>query len=287
MQGRVGIVGYGYVGKAFAGMFDDQEGRYEVVIKDRESLKIEGRLELPQFSVGDEADINSCDLGVIAVPTPSLPDGGCDTSIVESVLDWLETPVILIKSTIKPGTTDKLKAKYPTKHIVFSPEYVGEGRYYVTERMDFQTQMKKCPFLICGGSPEDCALVFNILVPLLGPEKNYYQCSALEAELVKYMENTYFGVKITFAQEMYDIVKAHGADWYKVWQGWALDPRVDIMHTAVFPNSRGFSGKCLPKDLNALVDSSIDHGYRPDFLIEMLKSNARFNSNEPIRSKKI
>lgn len=290
----IGIVGYGYVGKAFARMFDDQVGRYNQVeifdpfIKDpqdaiNQSLPANQCLYTKE-EVGKEM-INNCDVGVICVPTPSTDDGGCDTSIVEEVVGWLETPVILIKSTVKPGTVDRLTKLYPNKKIVFSPEYVGEGRYFVTQRMDFQTDMKKCPFLICGGKPDACAMVFDALVPLLGPEKTYYECPALEAELIKYMENTYFAAKITFAQEMYEIVKAHGADWYKVWQGWALDPRVDIMHTAVFPDARGFSGKCLPKDTNALVLSSMDHGYTPSYLIEMLNSNHRFRPDEPIRVK--
>lgn len=289
----IGIVGFGYVGKAFAKQFDDQVGRYnDIKIYDPFLKRAEIQPTLPENQQFYEFDttgyiaINSCDVGVVCVPTPStFEDGSCDTSIVEEVVSWLDTPVILIKSTIKPGTIDKLKEKYPNKKIVFSPEYVGEGRYFVTPRMDFQTDMKKCPFFIAGGEPDAVAMVFDALVPLLGPEKTYYQCSGLEAELIKYMENTYFGVKITFAQEMYEIVKAHGADWYKVWQGWALDPRVDIMHTAVFPDARGFSGKCLPKDLNALVKSSIDHGYNPKFLIEMLKSNSRFRPDEPIRVK--
>ena len=141
--------------------------------------------------------------------------------------------------------------------------------------------------MICGGEKEYCSEIFDILVPLLGAEKIYYQCSGMEAELIKYMENTYFGVKITFAQEMYEICKTFGADWYKVWQGWALDPRVDVMHTAVFKNARGFSGKCLPKDLNALVSTSINKGYRPLMLSAMLQSNSTFRKEEPVRAKNI
>lgn len=298
---RIGIVGYGYVGKAFVDMLADKSG-YEVWIINRSPIDAK---ELPKnaFFAGTTEDedakkqINSCDLGVVCVPTPSKADGSCDTTIVKDVVGWLETPVILIKSTISPGTTDELKGKIADvdydlggetvtyKRVVFSPEYVGEGKYYVTPRMDFQTAMIKTPFFICGGDEKDCTYVFDLLVPVLGPEKTYYQCTALEAELIKYMENTYFGVKITFAQEMYQICQAFGANWYKVWQGWGLDPRVDIMHTAVFPESRGFSGKCLPKDLNALVKASMDKGYKPTMLNAMLESNAQFRPDEPVRVK--
>lgn len=282
----IGIVGYGYVGRAFARMFDDQAGRYEVQIHDPYVKWDQEKLPSHQHGNATREAINKCDMAVVCVPTPSTDDGGCDTSIVESCVDWLETPVILIKSTIKPGTTDQLVEKYKgEKLVVFSPEYVGEGKYHVTPRMDFQTNMKACPFVILGGTDEASNKVLDLLIPLLGPEKDYFKCTAKEAEVIKYMENTYFAVKITFAQEMYDICKAMGVDWHRVRSGWGKDPRVDVMHTAVFPDARGFSGKCLPKDTNALVKSSIEAGYSPSFLIEMLKSNHRFNPSEPVRVK--
>ena len=55
-----------------------------------------------------------------------LPDGNCDTSIVESIFEWIKTPLVIIRSTVKPGTTEKLAKKYPKLHIVFQPEYIGE-----------------------------------------------------------------------------------------------------------------------------------------------------------------
>lgn len=284
MSKKIAIIGYGYVGRAFAKMV---ARRYETWIINRSPIDAK---ELPHGAsfAGTSDDPNAwelikgVDLAVIAVPTPSNPDGSCDTSIVEETVRKCDAGVILIKSTVAPGTTDRLM-KTTGLSIVFSPEYVGEGNYYVTPRMDFQTDMVKTPFFICGGDDADCNRVFDLLIPILGPEKSYYKCSALEAEIIKYMENTYFGVKISFAQEMYDICQAFGADWYKVWQGWALDPRVDVMHTAVFPNNRGFSGKCLPKDLNALVKASSEKGFVPGFLLAMLRKNAQVRKSEPVR----
>uniref|UniRef100_A0A7C4Y125 UDP-glucose 6-dehydrogenase n=1 Tax=Caldisericum exile TaxID=693075 RepID=A0A7C4Y125_9BACT len=256
---RIAVVGSeGYVGNAVKRML---ESHYQIVPYDI-------------IGIGSKEEVNKSSLAVVCVPTPMKEDGSCDISIVEEVVSWIDTPVILIKSTIAPGTTDYLKKKYK-KRIVFSPEYIGEGRYYVTPRMDFQTDMKKCPFLILGGDDKDCNYILDLLVPILGPEKIYYKVKPIEAELIKYMENTYFGVKITFAQEMYDICQKFGADWYRVWKGWALDPRVDVMHTAVFPENRGFTGKCLPKDLNALVKASEKAGYEPIMLKAMLKSNRK------------
>jgi len=138
--------------------------------------------------------------------------------------------------------------------------------------------MVKTPFLILGGQKQATAGVLDLLVSVLGPKKKYRQMEALEAELVKYMENTYFAVKVTFANEMKAICDQFGADYYTVRDGWALDPRVDEMHTLVFPNKRGYDGKCLPKDTKALIDASIKQGYVPTFLVEMDKSNEKFKN---------
>jgi nucleotide sugar dehydrogenase len=258
----IGIIGSeGYVGKAFCKMV---ENHYHIVKYDP---------ALGNKSASKE-EINRCHLGVVCVPTPMNDDYSCDTSIVEETIDWLDTEVILIKSTIEPGTTDRLKKK-TGKRIVFSPEYIGEGKYKVSSRMDFQTDMTTCPFLILGGDKEDCEYILSMLVPILGPEKIYECIAPLEAELIKYFENTYFGVKITFAQEMYEICKRFGVNYWNVRRGWALDPRVDVMHTAVFPNARGFSGKCLPKDIYALIKASQKKGYEPEFFKETLRSNNR------------
>jgi nucleotide sugar dehydrogenase len=274
---KLAIIGYGYVGQAFAEMV---KGHYDITVFDpAPAAKCEFPLHL---SLNDCED--KFDLAVVCVPTPSRPDGGCNVAIVFDVIREVKADLILIKSTVPPGTTENLKSM-TQKRIVFSPEYVGEGKYYMAPPHDFQTDMKKTPFLILGGDDADCNDVLDILVPVLGPSKHYHKCSSTDAELIKYMENTYFGVKISFAQEMYDICQAFGADWYKVWEGWALDTRVDRMHTAVFPQSRGFGGKCLPKDINALVVASSEAGFVPRFLLAALQKNAEVRPDEPIRAK--
>ena len=287
---KIGIVGFGYVGRAFKKMV---EKKYEVVAIDEEKLyqfRTDGfSREDSKNEIDFKAEINKCDLAVICVPTPMDSqefvkiDGiniyRCDTSIVEEAVSWLKTPVILIKSTIEPGTTDRLKEKYK-KRIVMSPEYVGETKYFVTPRMEFQKEMGKCPFIIVGGDKKDCEYVFDLLIPVLGPEKTYKQVESIEAEIIKYMENFYFGWKITFINLFYDAVKKANASWYDVRDGWGLDPRVDIMHTAIFPEKRGFDGKCLPKDLNAFIYWMIKKGLDVKPFIEMLKYNLKLRGKK-------
>ena len=279
----IGIVGYGYVGQAMHRMFRD---KYECVIKLNRSnvgyrTRLGGREELKQNDI--RPDINKCDLTIICVPTPMKKDEfvevngmkvyRCDTSIVEGVVEWCESTVIMIKSTIEVGTVDRLKEKYPNKRIVFSPEYVGEGSYYVTPRMDFQTDAVKTPFFICGGDQKDCEFIFDILTPVMGPECHYKSMPARDAEFVKYIENDYFAHKVVWANEKRKMAEALGVNWHNAREGWGLDPRVDKMHTGIFVTSRGYSGKCLPKDMNAIMYASVKAGYTPTMEVGMLKSN--------------
>ena len=98
LKTKVGIVGYGYVGNAFYNFF---KNHYETVIYDPSYI----------LSVSKE-EINKCDLAVVCVPTPENDDGSCNTSIVEDTIDWLNTPLILLKSTVEIGTTDRLIKTY-------------------------------------------------------------------------------------------------------------------------------------------------------------------------------
>ncbi|MBI4256911.1 UDP-glucose/GDP-mannose dehydrogenase family protein [Candidatus Uhrbacteria bacterium] len=264
---KIAVIGYGYVGKAYVKML---EGHYDVVVYDPVYSQ-DHNYEGVHF-VDSLQGFEDCALGVICVPTPQAPDGSCDTTYVRSTLETLNTPLIVIKSTVTPGTTDELRTK-TGKRLIFSPEYVGESKYY---NPFFSDNMKEVPFVIAGGNDKDCNDYFDLLIPILGPTKTYFKTTSLSAEVIKYMENTYFAIKLTFINEMYNICQALGADWYAVREGWLLDPRVERMHTAVFPSDRGFKGKCLPKDTQALVQAARNNGYEPRFLLEMIENNSNF-----------
>jgi nucleotide sugar dehydrogenase len=258
---KIAIIGYkGYVGSAMVGLFKDH---YGLVKHDKDD--------------GNKNEVNACDLGVVCVPTPMNDDGSCDTSIVEEILGWLDTPVIWLRSTVPPGTSDYLAQKYD-KRIVFSPEYIGEGKYW--QPYKFNKDEKEASWFVLGGHTEDTIYLLDLLVPITGPTKRYIKMSRIEAELVKYMENIYFATKVTFANEMRRICEAFGVDYWTVRDGWAADPRVDPMHTACFKERPGFDGKCLPKDLNALIMASIAVGYRPEFFEDIWKANKRFRGDE-------
>ena len=104
----VAIVGYGVVGKAYHKVFED------AIIYDPYQ---------PEGKGTTKEDVNKCDVAVVAVFTPHNKDGTLDISIVEEVVGWIETPLIIIKSALHPGTVDMLVEK-TGKRIAISVEYV-------------------------------------------------------------------------------------------------------------------------------------------------------------------
>lgn len=301
---KVGIIGYGYVGRAMANLFEDN---YEVLVYDvvnegtrigfpkmhavSSKHKMLGGPESVNPVVSSDSNyesskraqntefmrvqINDCDLAVICVPTPRTDDGRCDTSIVKAVMSWLRTPHILLKSTVDVGTTDSINAEFGTQ-VVFSPEYCGESTYWTPYK--FHTDIKETPFFIFGGPATECSKMVDFFMPVCGPTKQYRVTEASTAEMVKYMENTFFATKIAYCYEVAEVCRTLGIDYNQARELWLLDPRINPMHTAVFEtNDRPFSGKCLPKDLSALVTRAREGGYEASLLQEVLDTNDRIN----------
>lgn len=261
MATKVGIIGYGYVGKAMHRFFAT---KYDTVWYDP---FVEGSCT--------KEEVNSCDLGVVCVMTACNPaDNSCDVSIVEEVVGWLKTPLVLIKSTVAPGTTDRLR-EATGKRIVFSPEYIGESDYD-TGKHGFNKEAAKTPFVTVGGDKADVADVLDMMVPVMGPNRTFHGTDAITAELAKYMENCYLATKVVFCYEFERICAAYGASYTAVRECWLLDPRMESSHSAVFRGPRRpYEGKCLPKDVKAMVCASEERGYDPRFLKEVVQSNDR------------
>lgn len=228
--------------------------------------------------VGTREEVDDCDLAIICVPTPSNKDGSCDISIVKEVVAWTKAPLILIKSTIKPGTTDALKRVY-NKRICFSAEYMGEGNYFTPFwKYPDPTNPISHGFMVIGGDSEDCSDILDFFIPKLGPSTHVRIITALEAEIVKYAENTWGATKVIFAHLLRDICEKVGANWYQVREGWLEDPRVEEMHTAAF-KKRGFGGKCFPKDLIAFLKFCDENGLNHLLLRAVKEQNSRYHDD--------
>lgn len=280
---KIGVVGYGYVGKAMAELFS---GTCKVYFYDPEYIHDgspylsdsgdEGNQvgTIPCQSIQDINDMD-CDLVAICVPTEMRDDMSCDTSIVAKVVREVDGGVIVIKSTVPPGTTEEL-IKETGKDIIFSPEFAGESKYW--SPYAFDTDMKETPWYIFGGSKRNVRKALKLFTPILGPTKRYRITNSRTAELVKYWENTFFAMKVTFCNEMFEVCEAMEIDYNEARELWLEDPRVNRMHTSVFEDNRGYGGKCYPKDTNALVMASKEAGYNPELLLAMIKANKKFRN---------
>jgi len=281
MQKHVAVIGFGYVGKAVANFLAN---KYMVHIYDPFITGDIPELKNPKIKRETEKDaINSaCEFAVISVPTPQGQDGSADLSYIEEVLSWLSAPLIMIKSTVPPGTVKKLKEK-TGKRIVFSPEYIGEGNYFIPFWKGYPdpTDMRKHEFMIVGGDRKDTSPALEYFKLIYGAEVKFVQTDSTTAELCKYMENSFLATKVTFCNEFFEIANAFGVDYDELREMWLLDGRIGRSHTAVFKDKRGFSGKCLPKDVSGIVKASEKAGFSPEFLKSALKVNEEFVKKNP------
>ena len=234
---KVGIVGVGMVGGALKAYFDSKEN-FEVFCYDK------GK------DIGSMKEVNNADYIYLTVPTPIAADGkSCDTSIVESIVDQLEgEKIIIIKSTIIPGTTDKLQRLYPNHKILFNPEFLTE----VTADQDMNYPDKQ----IVGYTKKSYDVAMDVLLQL--PSAPYERfLPATFAEFIKYKINSWFGTKVSKNNEDYDIFKAMGGKdehWELIIEAVSADKRIGRSHLQVHhKGARGYGGKCLPKDIRAFM----------------------------------
>jgi UDPglucose 6-dehydrogenase len=233
---KIGIIGNGVVGKHL--VKDIQNSKNEVVIYDKYQ---------PEFSSDDcKCEINKCDGVFICVGTPEKETGAPDDSSLYDVMMWLKVPIIMIRSTILPGTTNYLINQFLC-NAVFIPEFIGEG---VNAPYN---NMKQPPFLIIGGEDLAQKKATDVLSHIYNSECEFVYCTSKEAEIAKYAENYFLALKVTWANEMYDICKCYNADYQKTMNVLTHDYRIGKSHTFVFEDKRGFDGRCLPKDTSALL----------------------------------
>lgn len=214
------------------------------------------------------------DLAIVAVPTPMNKETGeCDTSVVESSIAKFkdDVDVFLVKSTVQIGTCDDLSFKYKTD-VCMSPEYVGEtlGHKLVEPRKD--------AFQIIGGEKTAREKVARIFMKVLHADAEIFLCEAKEAELIKYCENYWITQRVAYWNDVYKMTEALGVSFQTVRNGLTLDPRMNRTHSNVYADNRGWSGKCLPKDMNALAFVARMMGTPLTILEQLIEENAQVRS---------
>lgn len=248
--GDVSIIGYGWVGKSVHKLFPDAYV-----------------YDIPK---GDRKRANLGKVAFICVPTPAIGEGALDTSIVEECVAWCECPLIIIRSTVNPGTCDYLSQKYG-KRIIMQPEYLGETAQHPL------FDEKNIPFLILGGNPIDRREIINLYSKVYNANIKITQVTTYEAEVIKLSENRAIAFKVAQCQELYDVCQKAELDYYTIRDAvYGDDPRFNLWWTFVFPDKRGMNSKCLPKDVYAWCAWAESLGYSPELTRNLLERNKQW-----------
>jgi len=242
---NIGIVGQGYVGSAVKEVFSKH---YET-----NTFDLNGKCNCKDI----EDLVDKSDIIFVCVPTPMKKDGSCDTSIVEGVVKNIDDivycftnkshKIVAIKSTIPPGTTNRLNKKCKNISVIFNPEFLTEANFID----DFKNQNR----IIIGGERPSTTKLRQVY-SLVFPNAKIVKTGSITAEMVKYFTNTFLATKVSFANEMKLICDGLNIDYDKVVEYSTYDERLGKSHWAVpGPDGKlGFGGSCFPKDINALLD---------------------------------
>lgn len=245
---KIGIIGVGWVGAQVKRYFEEFRGYKtgaDFFAYDIDPAKCAG-------------DINQAEVIFVVVPTPRNPkDGSCDTSILENAVSKVggEGKVVVLKSTIPPGTTEKMQAKYPQHKFLFNPEFLSE-------KTAWQDMLRPDRQIIgfTKSSMDVAHLVLMLLprAPFMSPwgigTYKQTRITATEAEFIKYGGNVYFAQKVNWANALASAAEKLGADYENIRQGMAADHRIGDSHLDVTHGGyRGFGGYCFPKDLSAFM----------------------------------
>lgn len=263
----IGIVGQGFVGSAIKAGLEDF---YPIKTYDIDSEKCNSTLE---GLVKESTIIFQC------LPTPMKQSGECDLSIVfesanniNNLCSGSEDKILIIKSTVPPGTTRIINEKCKNIDVIFSPEFLTEANSFG----DFKNQSR----IILGGF-RPATTVVKMMFRKAFPQIPIVKTSAEIAETVKYFTNCFLASKVIFANEMYQICKSLSIDYDKVTEYALHDNRIGKSHLQVpGPDGDfGFGGHCFPKDLKSIIYEALKNGVEPTFLKEVNSKNNELRSD--------
>jgi UDP-glucose 6-dehydrogenase len=256
----IGFIGQGWIGKHYADNFEERG--YDVIRYSREE---------PHINNGDK--IKECDIVFIAVPTPTTPDGFDDSILRQAIKKVGKNKIAVIKSTLLPGTTEKIQKENPDIFVFHSPEFLTE----VTAAYDAANPNRNIIGMPVDNDEyrEKAKLILSIL-----PKAPFELISsAREAEFIKYGGNNWFYFKVIFINMLYDLAMENNCQWEVIRNGLAGDPRIGSSHLnpvhksgtsggeakkklpfyelhlePVHKSGRGAGGHCFIKDFAAFTE---------------------------------
>ena len=272
---KIGVIGRGFVGSAVEFGFSAQCGCSAIV----KSYDIDAKRKKDSL----EDTVNNSDFIFVSVPTPSNKSG-IDLSFLKSALQSIQDVsnksdnIVLIRSTIVPGTTKKLNTQFKNLNIVFNPEFLTER----SAKFDFINQSR----FIIGGEEKNTKKVAELYKWRFGNTVQIIQTNFETAELIKYMNNCFFATKVSFLNEMKLLGDKIGADWDTSIQGFVSDGRIGHSHIQVpGPDGKlGFGGNCFPKDVKAIMEFSNKLGVKLSTIEGAWQTNINVRPKEDLEN---
>lgn len=246
MLDNIGIIGLGFVGGAIKHSF---EKYFNILSYDIDKKK--------STESNIQSLIRQCKYIFVTLPTPMKKDGSCDLSNIENILKEIDVyttdNIIIIKSSIPPGTTDLFANKYNNIKFVFSPEFLTEKN----ANNDFANQNR----IILGGHPNNTEQVMHIFKKVC-PMAHICETDFTTAEMVKFTINCFLAVKISIFNELYQICKKLNINYNNMVALSLLDDRVGASHTEVpgWDGYFGFGGSCFPANINIMMTCAKELG---------------------------
>lgn len=269
---KIGVMGNGFVGGAVAAGFSL---RADVKIYDSD----------PEKSSDSIIDVCKQDIIFLCVPTPMRVDNGYPeltfiNTAIESLIKNMtlkqlnEGKIVVVKSTVLPGTTRKFQHKYPQFNFITNPEFLTAR----AARLDFINPAR----IVLGGSKLEPMQTMIALYREMTKHTPFF-CGPWEyAELIKYMSNCFFALKVSYLNEVFDICSELKIDFKEVKEAWLADGRIGNSHHDVpgHDGDRGYGGACFPKDMKAFIQ------YARSIQKPMLTLEAAVEVNERVRTNK-
>ena len=243
---KIGIAGYGFVGKA-----------HELVLKDYHDLIIYDP------ALGHYGDLRHADAIIICVSTPQGSHGGCHMDNVYCIIEDNPNVPILIKSTISVEGWKMLQHVFPHTDIAFSPEFLRAAHW----ETDAQLQDK----IYVGG--KNTGFWADVFITALG-KIDVDIAGAQELITAKVVRNSFLALKVSFFNQVYDYCKAHNIDYNSVADVVGDDSRITKSHTQI-TEERGFGGHCFPKDVTAFITSAKQKGVELSILDTVTNYNSK------------